>query len=215
MKNAKIIPLVIVILLLAGVVSYYIWSDLNIVEHSVFNNCQQGSCSENINSPTPSASAKPVPAPDLDRKINIAPSISEEAKNIALEKISEIAEDLRENPEQADLWLVLGVYYKMLGDYESARDVWEYVAKIRPDGFTPFGNLADLYAYYLKDNKKAEENYLKALENGSTMVNLYRNTYEFYRFVMKNDLRAKAVLQKGIDLNPGTSQDLKYLLDNY
>ncbi len=216
MKNKVI--LIAVVIIFAGGVGYYIWSDLNNVELPMSNNCQQGSCSENsenINSPAPSVSAEPVLMPDLNRKINIAPDISEEVKSIALSKISEIAEILKETPEQADSWLALGVYYKMLGDYESARDVWEYVAKIRPDGFTPFGNLADLYAYYIKDNKKAEENFLKAIENGPTMINFYRSTYEFYRFVMKNDVKAKSILQKGIDSNPGTSQDLKYLLDNY
>ncbi len=207
MKN-KVILIAVIIIFAAGV-GYYIWKDLTAVRYLVSNNGDN----ENISSPTPSI--EPVETPDLNRNLNIAQGVSEEAKNIALNKISEITENLKENPEQADLWLALGVYYKMLGDYEAAQDVWEYVAKIRPDSFTPFGNLADLYAYYIKDNKKAEENFLKAIENGPTMINFYRSAYEFYRFAMKNDAKAKAILQKGIDSNPGTSQDLKYLLDNY
>ena len=58
-------------------------------------------------------------------------------------------------------WLVLGVYRKMIGDYESAKEVWEYASAIRPQNSVSFNNLGELYAYYLKDNAKAEKIILK------------------------------------------------------
>jgi tetratricopeptide (TPR) repeat protein len=78
-----------------------------------------------------------------------------------------------------------------------------------------FHNLGDLYAYFLKDTQKAEENFLKALENGPDQIYIYRNVYEFYRYAMKDDVKAKQILEQGIKANPGNSQDLQNLLNNF
>jgi tetratricopeptide (TPR) repeat protein len=103
----------------------------------------------------------------------------------------------------------------MIGDYEGAKECWEYAAVVNPKSPTPFNNLGDLYAHYLKDNKKAEENFLIAIKNGPDQIYIYRSLYEFYRYVMKDNAKAKQILERGISANPNTSQDLKNLLDNF
>lgn len=153
--------------------------------------------------------------PNLDRPINIPEDFPEDAKKIATEKIQKLSNELKANNDFFDGWLDLGIYRKMIGDYEGAKECWEYASAIRPLNSISFNNLGDLYGYYLKDYKKAEENFLKALENGPDQVYIYRNTYEFYRYVMKDDAQAKEILKKGIEINPDTSQDLKTLFDNY
>lgn len=221
MKN-KIILIIITLIFVAGV-GYYIWRDLNKnIEHSVSNisqntnTCDESSTSSECVKDEQKISSEPANMPDLNRPINVlVDNLPEETVNRTKDKINEALKKLKENPDLFDEWLVLGVYYKLIGDYEGTKEVWEYAAIIRPKSSTPFNNLGDLYAYYLKDNKKAEENFLKALENGSAEIYIYRSTYEFYKFVMKDDKKAKEILQKGIKINPDTSQDLKYLLDNY
>ena len=119
------------------------------------------------------------------------------------------------NPESFNELLALGLEKKRINDYEGARDAWERAGVVSPTNSISFNNLGDLYAYYLKDNKKAEENFLIAIKNGPNQIYIYRSLYEFYRYVMKDDAKARAILEKGIATNPATSQDLKYLLDNF
>jgi len=74
--------------------------------------------------------------------------------------------------------------------------------------------LGDLYAYYLRDNQKAEENYLKALELGPSQIYLYFKTAEFYRDFLLDNQKAKETVQMGLINNP-TSQELKDLLNSF
>jgi len=118
------------------------------------------------------------------------------------------------NSDSFNELLALGLEKKGINDYEGARDAWERAGVVSPTNFISFNNLGDLYAYYLKDNKKAEENFLTAIKNGPNQIYIYRSLYEFYRYVVKDDAKAKAILQRGITANPNISKDLKYLLDN-
>ncbi|MBU1179126.1 hypothetical protein KKB69_02220 [Patescibacteria group bacterium] len=188
------IILALFILIIAGAAGYYIYHDLK-------NPNVRSSTSINLD------------VPDLDRPINMPETLPEDAQKIAREKIEKITADLKNNQDLFASWLELGVYRKMIDDFEGAKEVWEYASLIRPENSISFNNLGDLYGYYLKDNKKAEENFLKALENGSDKVYIYRNAFDFYYLVMKDEVRAKQILEKGIELNPESSQDLKNLLD--
>ena len=153
-----------------------------------------------------------VPLPDLNRTIKITANMDENAKKIVTAKIQDLSSQLKKDSDNLENWLVLGVYRKTIGDYESAREVWEYASAIRPKNSVSFNNLGELYAYYLKDNKKAEENYKKAIENDPSAIYIYRNFFDFYRYFMKDTAKAKAILEKGITANPATSSDLKNLL---
>jgi tetratricopeptide (TPR) repeat protein len=157
----------------------------------------------------------PLELPNLDRPINIPENFPEDAKKIAIEKTETLSSQLKENSNYFDGWLDLAIYRKMLNDYDAAREIWEYLAKVNPKNSVVFHNLGDLYAYFLKDTQKAEENFLKALENGPDQIYIYRNVYEFYRYAMKDDVKAKQILEQGIKANPGNSQDLQNLLNNF
>ncbi|MFH1890621.1 MAG: hypothetical protein ABIJ91_03600 [Candidatus Kuenenbacteria bacterium] len=190
----KIILIAIIIILAAGT-GYYIYSDLVEPESTTVVDSNKNQ-------------------PDLDRPINFYIDIPEQAKTIYKNKIEELEKQLKNNPDFFNGWLDLGALRQEIGDYEIAKECWEYAGYIRPNNSTSFNNLGFLYGYYLNNPPKAEENYLKAIENGPNMVYIYRNLFEFYRDVLKDDTKAKNILQKGIELNPDTSQDLKYLLDN-
>ena len=155
-----------------------------------------------------------VPLPNLDMEIKITAEMSEDAKKIVTAKIQNLSSQLKKDSDNLENWLVLGVYRKIIGDYEGAREVWEYASAIRPQNSISFNNLGELYAYYLKDNKKAEENYAKAIENDPSAIYIYRNFFDFYRYVAKDTAKARAILEKGIAANPSTSSDLKNLLEN-
>jgi tetratricopeptide (TPR) repeat protein len=155
-----------------------------------------------------------IPLPDLNKEIKITTDMSEDAKKIVTTKIQDLSSQLKKDSDNLENWLVLGVYRKTIGDYESAKEVWEYASAIRPQNSISFNNLGELYAYYLKDNKKAEENYTKAIENDPSAIYIYRNFFDFYRYFAKDMAKARAILEKGIATNPATSSDLKSLLQN-
>lgn len=154
-----------------------------------------------------------IPVPNLNREIKITAEMDENAKQIATSKIKDLSTQLKKNSDNLENWLVLGVYRKIIGDYEGAKEAWEYASAIRPQNSVSFNNLGELYAYYLKDNKKAEENYANAIENDPSAIYIYRNLFDFYRYIAKDTAKARAVLEKGITANPSTSGDLKNLLE--
>ncbi|MCK6462474.1 MAG: hypothetical protein L6Q29_01485 [Candidatus Pacebacteria bacterium] len=159
---------------------------------------------------------KITPAPELGRPLKINVVLEENVEKLLVEKIHEVESNLKSNDKSIDDWLALGIYRKMAGDYEGAREIWEYASFISPGNITSFNNLGELYAYYLKNNKKAEENYKQAVKNGPASIYIYRNFHFFYKDVLKNNTKAKAVLEQGIAANPGeASLDLQNLLKNY
>jgi len=210
----------LVILALAGSAGYYIYSDF--VKHRVSDMTDNSGVGAEG---TGDFKVEQIPIEDknvqdsvlhiLDRSINISADLPEDARKIAVENIEKLIVELKQNPNSFDLWLKLAIYRKMLGDYEGAREIWEYTSKMAPNDAISFNNLGDLYAYYLKDSAKAEENFLKALKNGPDQVYVYRNVHDFYLNVMKDKAKAKKILEDGIKANPGASQDLQNLLKSY
>jgi len=73
----------------------------------------------------------------------------------------------------------IGMIKKELYDFEGARDVWEYVSYMSPENSLSFFHLGNLYMEDLKDNQKAEENFLIALENSENE----RGNEQYYRAV--------------------------------
>jgi len=148
---------------------------------------------------------KNTPVPDLNRTI---PSGTTE--NIKQNIIS-LSNDLKTNIKSFSLWTNLGLYRKLAGDYEGAKQSWEYSSLLRPRFALSFLNLANLYGYYLKNNIKAEENFLKAIEAEPTEIYSYISASSFYTDVMKDKIKAVGIINKGIENNP-KSEELKTIL---
>ena len=139
----------VLILVLAGGTGYFIWHDLNNSQMSEIrlptinskNVCgTSASSTECAGQPEGKlkVSVEPVKTPDLDRKIVISADLPEKAKEIAREKIKKLSEELKNNHNLFDSWLQLGIYRKIIGDYEGASESWEYAGKIRPQNSTSF-----------------------------------------------------------------------------
>ncbi len=155
------------------------------------------------------------PPPDLSRPVKITLSLPVETEKAATARIGEISLELKKNPELFDHWLELGRLRKIIGDYEGVRQAWEYASLLLPSNHVSFNNLGELYGYYLKDWAKAEANYKKAVLNGPDQIYIYRNFADFYRFVLNDPEKAKALLEEGIKANPGASEDLQNLLKQF
>ena len=153
--------------------------------------------------------------PSLDRPITFFVDLSEESKQRAKEKIEKLSAELKQNPDLFDNWLELALYRKLIGDYEAARDIWEYCAVIRPKSSVPFNNLGNLYWHNLPDFEKAEKYFLKAIELQPDAIFAYRNLYELYLYSYKEKSHLfDDILLRGIEANP-ENPDLLVLLGGY
>ncbi|MBI4114443.1 MAG: hypothetical protein HY445_01220 [Candidatus Niyogibacteria bacterium] len=167
--------------------------------------------------------ATPAPTPEmqvpnLDRPITFPDFLPPEAIEARHNAIASIREALQGNPDQIDYWLELGILQKQLEDYEGAREAWEYAAFIRPDDARAYNNLADLHAYYLHDNQKAEEYFLKTIEKSPASMQYYTSAFGFYINALKDKEKARLLLLRGIKDNPDSSkvlQDMLWNIDSY
>jgi len=123
---------------------------------------------------------------------------------------------VRADANNFNAWKVLGALHKAVGNYEGARDVWEYMGIIRPENSISFGNLGDLYMGFLVDFPKAEENLLRAIKNEPEGITYYRNLHTLYAsgYDRVKKERADDVLLAGLKANPGVV-DLMTLLGSY
>jgi len=87
---------------------------------------------------------------------------------------------LRRDPDNFGAWLGLGQTHKLVNDFEKAHDSWAHLGDISPLNSISFGNLGDLYAWFLHDLQKAEDAYLQAIKNEPDDINYRRNLAEIY-----------------------------------
>lgn len=154
----------------------------------------------------------PQPVPDLNRpvtKSSIA-IVSESDLSIATPKIKELQSLLKNTPSNFPAWLDLASYQKMAGDYEGAVLSWQYAGKLAPRDYISLGNLGNLYAYYLKDNAKAELYYKQAISRNPMQSYLYAQLAEVYIDVFKNIEKARAILDQGLSKIPNDPNLLEF-----
>jgi tetratricopeptide (TPR) repeat protein len=136
----------------------------------------------------------------------------ESAQKLIVSKFNTAIADLKTDPYSFDKWLNLGSVRQMAEDYVGAEEVYLFANELSPNNSVAFHNLGYLYGYYLHDNVKAEMNYLKAIENKPQQLFLYYQTAEFYKNVIKDLSKARAIVEKGIKVNPNATTDLNTLL---
>lgn len=119
-------------------------------------------------------------------------------------ELKQIAKKLKKNPHDYDGWLELGVIKKFFNNYEGARDAWEYAKLVNATSSLSYFNLGGLYANYLNDYPRAEENYKKAIARDRLFFPQYHVALaDFYKrnYVEKRDL-AEPTLLEGIAAIP-------------
>lgn len=151
--------------------------------------------------------------PNLNVPINFSGDINDETKQLLISKIEETKSKIVTNPSSLSLWLDLGMYFKIAGDFNNAKIYWEHLLKLSPNDVTTLSNLADLYAFYLKDSKIAITYYKKAIENSPKSAELYVKLADVYFTVLSDKENAISVIDQGLKVLPD-SQLLKQTRDN-
>ena len=98
-------------------------------------------------------------------------------KNRLLTAIGKVSDQ----PGSSPYWIEVGVIKKIFDNYIGARDAWEYAKIIDPNNPIHYFNLGNLYAAYLKDVPKAEQNYLMAVQLDSNSEYTHLGLADFYK----------------------------------
>ena len=227
-KDKKVILIVILGLIVLVGIGYYIYADSkkeetemgNIasstaisLEGSILNSlAEQGIKDVEIEILPPEDST--IPVPDLDSEVIFSSSFPEEAVQILRDNIENTRSFLRKDPNLVNDWILLGTQYKVAEDFDKTIEAWNYVGFLSPNNSVSFHNLGDLYGYYLKDVQEAEENFLRAISNAPNDIYLYFKTADFYKDIMKDEVKRRAIVEQGLEANPD-SPDLKNLLNSF
>lgn len=110
---------------------------------------------------------------------------------------------VKADPKYFNGWIQVGILKKTIGDFEGARDAWEYAGVIQPLNSTSFSNLGELFWKYLHDYPKAEKSFRTSLKNKPYDPFTYVSLAELYHYSYqeKSEL-ADDVLLEGIKANP-------------
>jgi len=98
---------------------------------------------------------------------------SESQKKDIYNSIGNVAKGIKENPEYFNGMIQLGTLKKAIGDFEGARDIWEYASLKRPQNSVSFVNLGELYWRYLRQYDKAEMNFKTSIKNDPNNPGVY------------------------------------------
>lgn len=211
----KKIFFVVIVIALAISAGLYIKKDLKKTQEIVID--QKGTTTSSGN-----VTITPVPVPQTKRQVPALPfppiikaQLSDESKVLAMGAIKEDTDILKKDSSDESRWIDLGLQRNFIGDYNGAREAWEYASYLRPNDFIPLHNLGDLYAYSLNDYAKSEMYYRKSIAADPSQLIVYQKLYELYRFKIKDNVKARAILEDGIAKNPATSAWLKKILDEF
>lgn len=116
----------------------------------------------------------------LSRPVRGGAGMPEAIRKDLERQIAEATAVLKQDYNNLQLWIMIGLARKNLDDYEGARDAWEFAGVIRPQNSLSFANLGFLYGSYLKDYVRAEKNYLRAIANDLHNVSAYNNLADLY-----------------------------------
>jgi tetratricopeptide (TPR) repeat protein len=108
--------------------------------------------------------------------------VTEEFKVKYQKSFDEAVQKITEHPDSFLAWMDLAFVKNVFGDYAGARDIWIYAGELSPSQARSHQNLAFLYFDHYKDYKKAELEYLLAIEKEPAIISSYKDLAALYRF---------------------------------
>ncbi len=169
---------------------------------------------QNASSSAPSVSSVKLPkAPSLDRPITPPAYFLPAVAASSTERILDTIKAIKAQPGNAGLWANLGFYRKGIEDYQGAKEALEYSLALNPRNAVVTENLGVIYGDYLHDAKNAEKQYLAAIKLEPNIGYRYLRLYELYETLMHDSVKAKAIVEQGLKVNPGDAS-LKALLES-
>lgn len=141
--------------------------------------------------------------PSRTREIQF-PETTDDAVRTALRtKVAEDQARLTRVPYDGNAWMDLALRYHSAGDYEGAREVWEFIVSVPPPNVTALGNLGRLHHFELKQYEKAEQYFFAAIEANPARPEAYYELFDLYRYSYKTETTAAVdILKKASEFFP-------------
>ena len=161
MSKSKIISLIILILIILGIGSYFLFFNQKLTNEEIRTE-------------------------DLLAFNNKDEKLSQTMLDKYFQEFSWAKDKILKNEAtfETSSWLTIARLKKYMKDYEGAEQVYLYVIKIDVMNYAPEANLADLYGNYLNNWEKAAEHYWQAVSkadvNKATALLFYRNLADIY-----------------------------------
>lgn len=174
-----------------------------------------------VKTPAPESSSTPktaqplttsgTPLPKYDgrdpEEVKPAPGevklFSEDQKGRIFGNIRMQGKTVKTNPTFFSGWIEIGILKKTIGDFEGAKDAWEYASLIEPGNSVSFSNLGELYWRYLHKYVKSESNFRASISNRPYDTQNYVSLAELYHYSYKEKYElADDVLLEGLKVNP-------------
>ncbi|MEX0651951.1 MAG: hypothetical protein WD509_00545 [Candidatus Paceibacterota bacterium] len=156
-----------------------------------------------------------ITQPELNRTMTMPDRFSPEAVTILEKNIATLKTQLQGDKDSFQAWSDLAVQYKIIDDFEGAREIWEYLRIAAKAETQPLINLGSLYHYELKEFEKSESAYQEAIKRDGTAVEAYTGLHELYRYSYKTSTTlAVDTLKEGIIAVPRNT-DIRMVLASY
>ena len=141
--------------------------------------------------------------PSLNREIQVSATTDEAVRAALRVKVAEAQARLTRVPYDGNAWMDLALRYHSAGDYEGAREVWEFIISMPPPNITALGNLGRLHHFELKQYEKAEQYFKQAIEANPARPEAYYELFDLYRYSYKKDTTAAVdILKEASELFP-------------
>jgi tetratricopeptide (TPR) repeat protein len=122
------------------------------------------------------------------------------------------ASAVKEQPRFFNGWIQIGVLKKVIGDFQGARDAWEYAGVIEPLNSLSFANLGELYWRYLHEYERSEQSFRTAIKHKPEDPLIYISLSELYSYSYKEkENLADEVLFEGLSVIPDDVNLMKSL----
>jgi len=174
-------------LLLLALGSFFIYKDIakNNFKIADLNTNSSGVASTSVDSVVPAGTVKldcSKFSDFLNRSFVFPGNFNAETQNSYSERINKLVSSLKSNCNSFGTWLDLGQWYGSIGDYDAAKFAWETASQMEPNSFLPYHNLGNLYGFFVKDMKKSEEYYFKAIDKDLNSLNSYSDLADLYLY---------------------------------
>jgi tetratricopeptide (TPR) repeat protein len=210
-KEKILINLVIVGLI--ALTTWFIWQDFN--HPQIQDPADEGKFSGSLNDDSiiSVVNFQDRALEIIGRPIMVREQFPPEIEADLRRQINDAYSSIRVNYDILDPWISLGQLRKVIGDYEGARDAWEFGGLLRPQNSATFNNLGALYGLYLNNLPKAEANYLQSVENDPANIPSYIDLAELYWNTGEAAYQNKisAWLLRGLEENLGAQNRIPLL----
>lgn len=143
------------------------------------------------------------PVPDVERDVQFSPTTSEDVRAVIRAKVGELQAKLKQVPHDGNVWMELALRYHSAGDYQGAKEVWEFLVASGPTNVTALGNLGRLHHFELKEFEKSEEYFRAAIEANPARPEAYYELFDLYRYSFKKDTSAAPdILKEAMPIFP-------------